>query len=113
MEQTVAELAEARGHGKYLDDVPDVWTAAIDGRVRRLVGEDGLVLAGRITEDGRKPELADVPKPVTVPNPKPGIEPPARTYCAATDTVEQLVDHAINSDAQVLFVPDSTVPSGR
>ncbi|MEU6578574.1 hypothetical protein [Streptomyces sp. NPDC046805] len=109
--EAVAELDEARGQGKYVGGPPEVWTAVADKRVHRLLVEEGLVLAGRITRDDRELELVEVEKPVTLPEPKPDVEPPAHTFGVATDIVEQLVDNAIAGDARVLFVPDGTLPA--
>jgi hypothetical protein len=67
------------------------------------------MLAGRITEDDRVLELVDVPKPVTLPDPKKDMEPSAHALGVATDIVERLVDNAIAADARVLFVPDGTL----
>ncbi|MET8811226.1 hypothetical protein ABZW47_04415 [Streptomyces sp. NPDC004549] len=112
-ERQVAEamgaLNEARGQGKYAGGPLEVWTAVADKRVQRLIVEEGLYLAGRITEDGRVLELAEVPKPVTLPEPKPDVTPPPHTMGVATDIVEQLVDRAIAADSHVLFVPDGTL----
>lgn len=107
--EAVAELDEAQGHGKYVGGAPEVWTAVADRRVQRLVVEEKLVLAGRITGDGRVLEVVEVPKPVTLPNPKPDMEPPAHSFGVATDVVERLVDRAIEADSRVLFVPDGTL----
>ncbi|WP_240634386.1 MULTISPECIES: baeRF3 domain-containing protein [Streptomyces] len=107
--QAVAELEEAHGHGKYVGGAPEVWTAVADKRVHQLLVEEGLMVAGRITGDGRVLEVAEVPQPVTLPNPKPDVEPPPHTYGVATDIVEQLVDNAISAGSRVLFVPDGTL----
>ncbi|MFH8734191.1 MULTISPECIES: baeRF3 domain-containing protein [unclassified Streptomyces] len=107
--EAVSELSEARGQGKYVGGAPEVWTSVADKRVHRLVVEEGLMLAGRITEDDRVLELVDVPKPVTLPDPKKDMEPSAHALGVATDIVERLVDNAIAADARVLFVPDGTL----
>ncbi|MEV8022717.1 hypothetical protein AB0O76_41765 [Streptomyces sp. NPDC086554] len=107
--EAVAELDESRGHGKYVGGAPEVWTAVADKRVRRLLVEEGLVLAGRITDDGRALEVAQVSRPVTLPNPKPDAEPPAHAIGVATDIVEQLVAAATSADSLVMFVPDGTL----
>ncbi|MET7289270.1 hypothetical protein [Streptomyces sp. NPDC005573] len=109
VDEAVSALAEAQGHGKYAGGPLEVWTAVADKRVRLLVVEEGLELAGRITGDGRQLELAEVPRPVTLPEPLRDIEPPAHARGIATDIVEQLVDAAIGADTQVLFVPDGTL----
>ncbi|MEV6104234.1 hypothetical protein AB0M28_05885 [Streptomyces sp. NPDC051940] len=105
----MSALDEARGHGKYVGGAPEVWTAVTDKRVRRLVVEEGLTIAGRINGDGRQLEVVQVPEPVTLPEPKPYVEPPAHEVGVATDIVERLVDTAIAADADVLFVPEGTL----
>lgn len=107
--EAVSELDEARGKGTYAGGAPEVWTAVADRRVRRLMVEDGLVVAGKVNEDGRQLEVVEVSKPVTLPELKQEIEPPARTFGVATDIVEQLVDSAMKADSPVLFVPDGTL----
>ncbi|MDQ0992803.1 hypothetical protein [Streptomyces sp. V3I7] len=107
----VSALDEGLGQGKYVGGPAEVWTAVADKRVDRLVVEEGLFLAGKITGDGRELELVEVEKPVTLPDPKPDVQPPAHTYGVATDIVEQLVDRAIESGSRVVFVPDGTLPS--
>ena len=107
--EAVSELEEARGQNKYVGGAPEVWTAVADKRVRRLVIEEGLRPAGRITEAGRVLELVEVPTPVTWPEPKTDIETPPHALGVATDIVEQLVDNAVAADARVLFVPDGTL----
>ncbi|MFD8671756.1 hypothetical protein ACFV1A_01560 [Streptomyces seoulensis] len=107
--EAVDALGEARGLGKYAGGPLEVWTAVADKRVARLIVEEGLDLAGRITEDGRVLELVEVPEPVTLPDPRPDVEPPPHTMGVATDIIEQLVDRAIDADSQILFVPDGTL----
>ncbi|MGW0993213.1 baeRF3 domain-containing protein [Streptomyces sp. NPDC002520] len=107
--EAVNALNEAHGQGKYAGGPAEVWTAVADKRVQQLIVEEGLVLAGRITGDGRMLELVEMSKPVTLPEPKQDIEPPPRSMGVATDIVEQLVDRAIAADTQVLFVPDGTL----
>ncbi|TGN79726.1 hypothetical protein E5083_08980 [Streptomyces bauhiniae] len=107
--EAVDALGEARGLGKYAGGPQEVWTAVADKRVARLIVEEGLDLAGRITGDGRVLELVEVPEPVTLPEPRPDVEPPPHTMGVATDIIEQLVDRAVDADSQVLFVPDGTL----
>jgi hypothetical protein len=107
--EALSQLGEAQGLGKYAGGPAEVWTAVADKRVQRLIVEEGLVLAGRITGDGRVLDLVEVPAPVTLPEPKPFVEPPAHAMGVYTDIVEQLVDRAIAADTQVLFVPDGTL----
>ncbi len=45
---------------------------------------------------------------MTLPNPAPDVEPPPADV--ATDIVERLVDGAVAGEAEVLFVPDDTLP---
>ncbi|MEU6405153.1 hypothetical protein [Streptomyces sp. NPDC046985] len=105
----VSELNAAKGQGKYAGGPVDVWTAVTDKRVRRLLVEEGLVLGGRITGEGRELEIAEAPQPVTLPDPRKDMAPTADTYGVATDIVEQLVDRAIDADSDVLFVPEGTL----
>ncbi|WP_415954447.1 hypothetical protein [Streptomyces sp. KLOTTS4A1] len=101
------ELQEARGRDRAADGPEQVWTAVADRRVRRLLLEQSLVLAGRINGDGRELEVVEVPGPVTLPNPVPDVQPPPDGV--ATDIVEQLVDGAVAAETDVLFVPDGTL----
>lgn len=103
----LAELDRARSAGRYAAGVADVWTAVADRRVQRLIVEEGLVLAGRITEEGRALETVPYPEPVTMPDPRQDVAPPAQGV--VTDIVERLVEGAIDADGPVLFVPDGTL----
>ncbi|WP_329361818.1 hypothetical protein OG896_02145 [Streptomyces sp. NBC_00669] len=110
--EAVAELDAARAQDKYASGAPQVWTAVADKRVRRLLVEESLVLAGRVGGDGRELEVVPFPEPVTLPEPKPDVEPPARASGVATDIVEQLVENAMLAESRVMFVPDGTLPDG-
>ena len=103
----MAELDAARSTSTYAGGVKDVWTAVADKRVYRLIVEEGLVVAGRIAEDGRVLETVPVPEPVTLPDPKEEVTPTEPDI--ATDVVEQLVEHAADADARIMFVPDGTL----
>lgn len=107
--EAVAELDAARPQQKYAGGPAQVWTAARDKRVHRLLLEESLVVAGRITGDGRTLDVVPFPERVTLPEPVPDAEAPAHDTGVATDIVEQLVEHAVDADAQVLFVPDGTL----
>jgi len=107
--EALAELDTARSQDKYAGGATDVWTAVADKRVNLLVVEEGLVVAGEVTGDGRELELVAVPEPVTLPNPKEDVEPQPHSYGVATDIVEQLVENAIRAESRVLFVPDGTL----
>jgi hypothetical protein len=107
--EAVEELDAARPQQKYAGGPADVWTAATDKRVRRLLVDETLVVAGRITGDGRTLDVVPFPEPVTLPDPLPDVEPPAHDAGVSTDIVEQLVENAVEADSQVLFVPDGTL----
>ncbi|MFC7219313.1 hypothetical protein ACFQLX_14210 [Streptomyces polyrhachis] len=109
VKEAMDALSDARGAHRYAGGAPEVWTAVADNRVRLLLVEEGLSLAGRISEDGREVEVVTVPEPVTLPDPKPDVTAPPRTYGVATDVVERLVDGAIEADSEVMFVPDGTL----
>jgi hypothetical protein len=101
------ELDKARSAGRYAAGIADAWTAVADKRVQLLVLEEGLVLAGRVTLDGRTLETVPYPEPVTVPDPKEDVAAPRLDV--VTDIVERLVEGAIDADGRVLFVPDGTL----
>ncbi|WP_327286929.1 baeRF3 domain-containing protein [Streptomyces sp. NBC_01198] len=109
--EAVEELDAARPRQKYAGGPADVWTATADKRVRRLLVEEGLMVAGRISGDGRTLDVLPYPGGVTVtlPDPVPDVEPPPHDAGVATDIVEQLVENAVEADSQVLFVPDGTL----
>ncbi|ACU73448.1 conserved hypothetical protein [Catenulispora acidiphila DSM 44928] len=103
----VTELQDARSQNKYAGGPAEVWTATADKRVQRLLVEEGLLIAGRIGGDGRDLATVPYPEPVTLPQPKEDFEPPEPGV--DTDIVEQLVENAVESGAQILFVPDGTL----
>jgi hypothetical protein len=102
-----AELDRARSGERYAGGIAQVWTAVADKRVQWLVIEESLVLAGRITLDGRTLETVPYPEPVTMPDPKQDVAPPREDV--VTDVVERLVEGAIDADGRVLFVPEGTL----
>ncbi|SEG80544.1 hypothetical protein SAMN05216223_11251 [Actinacidiphila yanglinensis] len=106
----VADLDAARARGTYAGGAPEVWTAVADQRVRRLVVEDDLVVAGRVGADGRDLDVVPFPQPVTLPAPGWDQGPSPRAAGVATDIVEQLVENAILADSRVQFVPEGTLP---
>lgn len=110
--EALAELDAARAQDRYADGAPQVWTAVADRRVRRLVVEEGLAVAGRIGAGGRTLEVVPFPEPVTLPDPVPDAEPPPHAAGLATDVVEQLIEDALGTGARVVFVPDGTLPAG-
>jgi hypothetical protein len=108
--QAVEDLGAAGAQRKYAGGPPEVWTSVADKRVKLLVVEESLAIAGRITGDGRELEVLPYPTPVTLPDPRQDAEPPADTMDVATDIVEQMVENAVEADSEVLFVPDGTLP---
>jgi hypothetical protein len=102
-----AELDKALSAGRYASGITDVWTAVADKRVHRLIVEEGLVLAGRISDEGRALETVPYPEQVTLPDPKEDVAPPQEGV--VTDVVERLVEGAIDADGLVMFVPDGTL----
>ena len=105
--EAVRELEDARSRNKYVGGPAEVWTAIADKRVQRLLIEEGLLIAGRTGVDGRELTTVPYPEPVTLPQPKDDFEPPEPGV--DTDIVEQLVENAMESGAQILFVPDGTL----
>ncbi|MFD0634379.1 hypothetical protein ACFQ9X_25340 [Catenulispora yoronensis] len=103
----LTELEDSRSQNRYAGGPAEVWTAVADKRVHRLVLEEGLLLAGKVGGDGRELATLPFPEPVTLPQPKEDIEPPA--IGVHTDIVEQLVENSMESGARVLFVPDGTL----
>ncbi|WUH89053.1 hypothetical protein OG900_02175 [Streptomyces sp. NBC_00433] len=107
--EAVEELDAARAQQKYAGGAPEVWTAVADKRVHRLLVEESLMVAGRITGDARTLDVVPYPELVTLPDPRPDVEAPAHDAGVATDVVEQLVEKAVQADSRVLFVPDGTL----
>ncbi|SHN02437.1 baeRF3 domain-containing protein [Actinacidiphila paucisporea] len=106
--EAVEEAEEARSQQRYAGGAPEVWTAVADKRVRRLLVEEGLLVAGRISEDARILDVVPYPEPVTLPDPWPDVEGLVHAD-VATDVVEQMVERAVQADSQVLFVPDGSL----
>ncbi|MFI0721027.1 hypothetical protein [Streptomyces sp. NPDC021224] len=103
------DLGTAGAQQKYAGGPQEVWTAAADNRVKLLVVEDSLAVAGHITDDGRELAVEPYPEPVTLPDPRRDAQAPADTEGLATDIVEQLVENAVEAESEVLFVPDDTL----
>ncbi|NUP49718.1 MAG: hypothetical protein HOW97_20775 [Catenulispora sp.] len=103
----VKELEDARSQNKYAGGPAEVWTAVADKRVYRLVLEEGLLVAGKVSSDGRELTIMPFPAPVTLPQPKEDLERPKPGV--HSDIIDQLVEDSLEAGARVLFVPDGTL----
>ncbi|WP_369212817.1 baeRF3 domain-containing protein [Streptomyces flavofungini] len=92
---TLRDLDDARGHRRFAAGLDEVWHHATDGRVRLLAVEDTYRATVREAGGHLVPAGAD-------------------DLDAHNDIVDEVVEHALETGAQVRFVPrDALVDHGR
>ncbi|MFI6878975.1 chemotaxis protein [Streptomyces sp. NPDC050400] len=85
--EALAALDRARGSNTYAAGVDEVWQKASDGRIHRLVVEDGYRVTVRAGEGHLEPAADD-------------------DLDAVHDIVDEIVESALETGAEVVFVPD-------
>ncbi|GAA2297322.1 chemotaxis protein [Streptomyces kunmingensis] len=88
--EALAELDRARGGNTYAAGVDEVWQKASDGRIHRLVVEENYRITVRAGEGHLEPAADD-------------------DLDAVHDIVDEIVESALETGAQVVFVPDETL----
>ncbi|MFE1949516.1 chemotaxis protein [Streptomyces sp. NPDC059524] len=88
--EALADLDRARGANTYAAGVDEVWQEAADGRIRRLVVEENFRVTVRAGE-GHLAPAAD------------------GDLDAVHDIVDEIVESALETGAQVVFVADGTL----
>ncbi|WP_428950428.1 chemotaxis protein [Streptomyces sp. cg35] len=88
--EALAELDRARGGNTYAAGVDEVWQKASDGRIHRLVVEENYRITVRAGEGHLEPAAAD-------------------DLDAVHDIVDEIVESALETGAEVVFVPDGTL----
>ncbi|MFI7385514.1 chemotaxis protein [Streptomyces sp. NPDC049813] len=88
--EALAELDRARGGNTYAAGVDEVWQKASDGRIHRLVVEEDFRVTVRAGEGHLEPAGED-------------------DLDAVHDIVDEIVESALETGAQVVFVPDGTL----
>ncbi|MZD04054.1 chemotaxis protein, partial [Streptomyces sp. SID5785] len=93
--EALADLDRARGARTYAAGVDEVWQKATDGRVRLLVVEENFRVTVRAGEGHLAPAADD-------------------DLDAVHDIVDEIVESALETGAEVAFVPDGAlVDSGH
>ncbi|MFJ8825992.1 chemotaxis protein [Streptomyces sp. NPDC102467] len=88
--EALAELDRARGGNTYAAGPDEVWQKASDGRIHRLVVEENYRVTVRAGEGHLEPAADD-------------------DLDAVHDIVDEIVESALETGAQVVFVPDGTL----
>ncbi|MFD5464840.1 chemotaxis protein [Kitasatospora sp. NPDC127059] len=91
---TLARLDKARGRQEFAAGLDEVWRAAAEGRIALLAVEENFRTTVRDDGDHLVPAEAD--------------EPGARD-----DVVDEVIERALDTGAQVTFVPDGTLTDTR
>lgn len=89
-------LDSARGRKRYAGGLAEVWSVVADMRAALVVIEETARASGRIGAD-RQLSLVDVAPDEPVPD---GV---------SSDVVDSLIEAALDTDAEVRFVPDGTL----
>ncbi|MFW6692302.1 chemotaxis protein [Streptomyces sp. MAR4 CNX-425] len=90
-EEAVGALDEARGRRAFAGGVDEVWAKVSDGRIHRLVVEENYRVTVRSADDDHLVPAED-------------DDPRARP-----DIVDEIVEKALDTGAQVVFVPDDAL----
>ncbi|MGY0489039.1 baeRF3 domain-containing protein [Streptomyces sp. WG-D5] len=88
--EALDQLEQARGENKYAAGVDEVWQEAQDGRIRRLVVEENYRITVRAGDGHLEPAEED-------------------DLDAVHDIVDEVVESALETGAEVVFVPDDTL----
>ncbi|WP_327653940.1 baeRF3 domain-containing protein [Streptomyces sp. NBC_00483] len=88
--EALDQLEQARGERKYAAGVDEVWQEAQDGRIRRLVVEENYRITVRAGDGHLEPAADD-------------------DLDAVHDIVDEVVESALETGAEVVFVPDDTL----
>lgn len=90
----IEALDEARGRRAFAGGVDEVWAKVSDARIHRLVVEENYRVTVRSTDDGHLvPAEEDDPR-------------------ARADIVDEIVEKALDTGAEVTFVPDDALAAG-
>ncbi|MFF2655193.1 chemotaxis protein [Streptomyces sp. NPDC058045] len=88
--EALGELDSARGRRAYAAGVDEVWQKASDGRIHLLVAEEHYRIPVRVGDGHLLPTGDDDPE-------------------AVHDIVDGIVESALDTGAEVVFVPDGTL----
>ncbi len=92
-DQLLGELAKAVKDGTVLSTMGDIWPAALQGRGKTLLVEEGFHYPATVDESGMKIEPSENPE-------APGV---------IDDAVDEIIEAVIAARGDVVFVPDGTL----
>ncbi|MFF7726923.1 hypothetical protein [Streptomyces sp. NPDC008001] len=96
--EVLQRLSDARGARRYTAGLDEVWQTVRQGRVALLAVEDHYQATVRTDGNGGHPQLVETP-----------TEPLSADPSLHEDAVDEIVESALDSGADVEFVPDDTL----
>ncbi|MFI9201056.1 hypothetical protein [Streptomyces sp. NPDC053048] len=91
-------LSDARGQKLFTSGLDEIWQTVREGRVALLAVEDHYQVTARVDGNGGHPQRVEAP-----------TEPLLADPSIHEDVVDEIVENARNSGAEIEFVPDDTL----
>ncbi|MEU7133682.1 hypothetical protein [Streptomyces sp. NPDC046261] len=96
--EVLRRLDDARGSRRFTSGLDEIWQTVRQGRVALLAVEDHYQVTARVDGNGGHPVKVESP-----------TEPLAADPAIREDVVDEIVETALNSGADIEFVPDDTL----
>ncbi|MEX2984110.1 hypothetical protein [Streptomyces sp. C36] len=98
--EVLRRLSDARGQKRYTSGLDEIWQTVRQGRVALLAVEDHYQVTARVDGNGGHPQKVEAP-----------TEPLLADPSIHEDVVDEIVENALRSGADIEFVPDDTLAS--
>ncbi|MEU4211778.1 hypothetical protein AB0F13_17525 [Streptomyces sp. NPDC026206] len=96
--EVLRRLDDARGARRYTSGLDEIWQTVRQGRVALLAVEDHYQVTARVDGNGGHPVRVETP-----------AEPLVADPAIHEDVVDEIVETALNSGADIEFLPDDTL----
>ncbi|MEU1820633.1 hypothetical protein ABZ543_36450 [Streptomyces roseifaciens] len=97
-DDVLQRLSDARGSRRFTSGLDEIWQTVRQGRVALLAVEDHYQATVRTDGNGGHPQLVEAP-----------VEPLSADPSLHEDAVDEIVESALDSGADVEFLPDDTL----
>ncbi|GHG61086.1 baeRF3 domain-containing protein [Streptomyces griseocarneus] len=98
--EVLRRLSDARGQKRYTSGLDEIWQTVRQGRVALLAIEDHYQVTAKLDGNGGHPQRVETP-----------TEPLLADPSIHEDVVDEIVENALQSGADIEFVPDDTLAS--